>query len=92
MQVISQSQSVPGRQPVSVRQPLVKPQLQSSRQATPARESASARQPAAPVRQPTPGQIGSAATAPEVAMASTAGGRGYYGVQVSQQLLDLAGF
>jgi hypothetical protein len=36
--------------------------------------------------------IGTEPRKPAVVMAEPAGRRGYYGVQVSQQLLELAGF
>lgn len=87
-QVVSQSRPIPRQQPVPQRRTIPERQLVPMREPIPARKPV----PGQPVRHSVPNQIGSATKAPEVAMANPAGGRGYYGVQVSQQLLELAGF
>ena len=91
-QVVSQNRPVPRRQPVPARRPVPERQLAPARESMPALQSSMPARQSEPTRPSAPGQIGSAETAPEVAMASTAGRRGFYGVQVSQQLLDMAGF
>lgn len=87
-QVVSQSQPVPRQQPAPQRQVIPERLLAPVPESLPERESL----PAQPVRHSVPEQIGSAKAAPEVVMANPTGGRGYYGVQVSPQLLELAGF
>jgi hypothetical protein len=86
---VSQNRPIPGYRQVIPR-PAAPP-----RQAAPVHESALSRQmepmrESQPVRQPTPGQIGSAATPSQPV--TVASGRGYYGVQVSRELLEMAGF
>jgi len=90
-QVVSQSRPVPRRQPAPPPQSVPERQYTPTRETMPARETITSRE-TIPARQSMPGQVGSAKTAPEVVMANTAGRRGFYGVQVSQELLDLAGF
>lgn len=88
-QVVSQSRPVvPRQQPAPQRQTVPERQLAPTREALPTRTPV----PAHPVRHSIPEPIGGAKAAPEVAMTNPARGRGYYGVQVSQQLLELAGF
>jgi hypothetical protein len=87
-QVVSQSRPVPRQQPAPQRRTIPESQLVPAREPIPTRRSA----PARPVRHSVPDQVGSAAKAPEVVMANPTGRRSYYGVQVSQQLLELAGF
>ena len=89
-QVVSQSRPVPRRQaPQPQRVP--EPQYTPTRDTMPARETMTSYE-TTPARQSSPGKVGSARATPEVAMANTAGRRGIYGVHVSQELLDLAGF
>jgi hypothetical protein len=87
-QVVSQSRPVPRQQPAPQRQVIPERQLAPMPESLPTRESL----PTQPVRYSVPERIGSAKAAPEVVMANPTGGRGYYGVQVSPQLLELAGF
>lgn len=86
-QVVSQSRPVPRHQTAPRRRTIPEQQLAPSRETMSPRESV----PAQPVRHSVPDQVGSAKTAPEVVMANPAGRRSYYGVQVSQQLLEMAG-
>lgn len=90
-QVVSQSRPLPRRQPAPPRQRIPEQQLAPSRESMPAREPVMSRG-SVPARPSVPTPIGTAKTAPEVAMANPAGQRGFYGVQVSQELLELAGF
>jgi hypothetical protein len=90
-QVVSQSRPAPRRQPVPQPNTIPERQYTPTRETMPAREAMTSYE-TTPTRQSSPSKIGSAKRAPEVVMANTAGRRGIYGVQVSQELLDLAGF
>jgi hypothetical protein len=87
-QVVSQSRPVPRQQPAPQRRTIPERQLAPSRESVPTRAPV----PAQPVRQSVDDLIGTEPRRPAVVMAEPAARRGYYGVQVSQQLLELAGF
>jgi len=91
-QVVSQSRPIPGHQPAPARRPVPERQLAPARESVPALQSSVPARPSTPAHPSLPGRVGSAKTTPEVVMANTAGRRSIYGVQVSQQLLDMAGF
>jgi hypothetical protein len=85
---VSQSRPVPGYRRVTPRSAAPR------REAAPVRESALSRQiepvgESRPARTRTPGQIGSAATPSQPVVATR--GTSYYGVQVSKELLEMAG-
>jgi len=87
-QVVSQSRPVPRQPPAPQRRTIPERQLAPTRESLPTRRTV----PAQPVRQSVEDVIGGEVRRPEVVMAEPAGRRGYYGVQVSRQLLELAGF
>ena len=87
-QVVSQSRPVPRQPPAPQRRTIPERQLAPTRESLPTRRTV----PAQPVRQSVEDVIGGEVRRPEVVMAEPVGRRGYYGVQVSRQLLELAGF
>jgi hypothetical protein len=90
-QVVSQNRFVPRRPSAPPPQTVPERQYTPTRETMPAHETMTSRA-TIPARPSTPGKVGSAKAAPEVVMASAGGGRSFYGVQVSRELLDLAGF
>ncbi|MFC1636273.1 hypothetical protein ACFL5Z_15690, partial [Planctomycetota bacterium] len=90
-QVVSQSRPIPRQQPAPQRRSVPERQLAPTREALPIRKPL----PAKSVFESVQNQLGNTEPlkpAPEVVATNIPRQRGYYGVQVSQQLLELAGF